>query len=93
MQFGDGEACQWHIGATGQLARQSFNVDDDAGGKAGRAPASRLFLKAGHSLFEETVAPFANDLAWRIEARGDEIVARILQPPAARSSRGYVSIR
>jgi hypothetical protein len=45
------------------------------GGKAGCAPASRLFLKAGQSLFEETVAPFANDLARRIESSGDEIVA------------------
>jgi hypothetical protein len=48
------------------------------GGKAGCAPASRLFLKAGHSFFEETVTPFANDLAWRIESRGDEIVAEPL---------------
>lgn len=35
MQFGDGEARQWHIGVTGQLARQAFNVDDDAGGESG----------------------------------------------------------
>ena len=48
------------------------------GGKAGCAPASRLFLKAGHPVFEETVAPFANDLARRIESRGDEIVAEPL---------------
>src|SRR5207245_2187130 len=49
-----------------------------AGGRAGCAPASRLFLKAGQSLFEETVAPFANDLARRIESCGDEIVAEPL---------------
>jgi hypothetical protein len=48
------------------------------GGKAGRAPASRLFLKAGQSLLEETVAPFANDLARRIESCGDAIVAEPL---------------
>ena len=48
------------------------------GGKAGCAPASRLFLKAGHSVFEETVAPFANDLPWRIESRGDAIVRESL---------------
>jgi hypothetical protein len=45
------------------------------GGKAGCTPASRLLLKAGHSLFEETVTPLADDLARRIESRGDEIVA------------------
>jgi len=48
------------------------------GGKAGCAPASRLFLKAGHSVFKETVAPFADDLARCIESRGDEIVAESL---------------
>jgi hypothetical protein len=35
MQFRDGEARQRHIGPTGQLACQPFNVDDDAGGKSG----------------------------------------------------------
>ena len=45
------------------------------GGKAGCAPASRLFLKAGQAFFEEAVAPLADDLARRIESGGDEIVA------------------
>ena len=35
VQFGNREACQGHIGVTGQLAREPFNVDDDAGGKSG----------------------------------------------------------
>jgi hypothetical protein len=48
------------------------------GGKAGCSPASRLFLKAGHAVFKEAVAPFADDLARRIEAGGDEIVAEAL---------------
>jgi hypothetical protein len=39
MQFGDGEARQWHIGVTGQLTRQAFNVDDDAGGLCARLEA------------------------------------------------------
>ncbi len=79
MQFGDREARQGHIGVTGQLAREPFNLDDDAGGgKAGCAPASRLFLKAGYSVVEKPVAPFANDLPWRIESRGDAIVAESL---------------
>src|SRR5688572_2640671 len=45
------------------------------GGNAGFTPASRLFLKARQSVFEDTVAPFADDLARHIEAGGDEIVA------------------
>jgi hypothetical protein len=63
------------------------------GGKAGCAPASRLLLKAGQSLFEETMTPFADDLAWRIESRGDEIVAEPLarQPYDLRADN--VSIR
>jgi len=48
------------------------------GGKAGCAPAPRLFLKAGDSIFKETVAPFADDLARRIESRGNQIVAESL---------------
>ena len=48
------------------------------GGKAGWAPASRLFLKAGQALIEKAVAPFADDLARRIESRGDEIVPESL---------------
>jgi hypothetical protein len=49
------------------------------GGKAGCSPASRLFLKAGQSFFEEAVAPFADDLARRIETGGDDIVADALR--------------
>jgi hypothetical protein len=45
------------------------------GGKAGCPPAPRLFLKAGYSVVEETVTPFADDLARGIESRRDEIVA------------------
>ena len=35
MQFGDGEARQRHVHATGQFTGQPLNVDDDAGGKSG----------------------------------------------------------
>lgn len=45
------------------------------GGKAGCPPASRLFLKAGQAFVKEAVAPFADDLARRIESGGDDIVA------------------
>jgi hypothetical protein len=78
VQFGDREARQGHIGVTGQLAREPLTSTTTLGGKAGCAPASRLFLKAGYSVVEKPVAPFANDLPWRIESRGDEIVAESL---------------
>jgi hypothetical protein len=63
------------------------------GGKAGCAPASRLFLKAGHSLVAETVAPFTHNLAWRIESRGDEIVGESLGRQQDDLRADYVSIR
>ena len=47
-------------------------------GEAGRLPASRLFLKAGHAFFEEALAPLADDLPRRIQPGGDDIVAETL---------------
>ena len=47
-------------------------------GKAGCAPASGVFLEAGQAFFKEAVAPLANNLARRIEARGDVVVAQAL---------------
>jgi hypothetical protein len=44
------------------------------GGKAGCAPAARLFLKTRDAVVEETVAPFADDLARSIESGRDEII-------------------
>jgi hypothetical protein len=34
------------------------------GGKASRPAVSRLFFQAGQALFEEALAPLADDLAW-----------------------------
>src|SRR5437763_12280879 len=46
------------------------------GGKAGCAPASRLFVQAGQALIEEPLPPFADDLTLQTEARGDDVVAQ-----------------
>jgi len=46
------------------------------GRKAGCAPASGLLLKAGHTVFKEVLAPFADDLARHIETRSDHVVAQ-----------------
>ncbi|MFY9269357.1 MAG: hypothetical protein WAO55_06375 [Candidatus Manganitrophaceae bacterium] len=48
------------------------------GGKAGGPPASGLLHKTGQSLLEETLAPLADNLAWRIKARSDDIVGESL---------------
>jgi hypothetical protein len=78
MQLGDGEARQWDVHLTGQLARQPFNVDDDAGGKSGLNARPEALPQDRHSVFEETVAPFADDLARRIESCRDAIIAESL---------------
>jgi len=45
------------------------------GGKAGRAPASRFFLKVGEPVSKESVPPLADDLPWCIEPRTNDVVA------------------
>src|SRR3989475_7262623 len=46
------------------------------GGKAGCAPASRLFVQASQALVEEPLPPFTDDLTLQTEARGDDVVAQ-----------------
>jgi len=43
-----------------------------------RPPLPGEFLRAGHSLLKEALAPLADDLARRIEALGDLVVAQSL---------------
>src|SRR3990170_4432246 len=44
------------------------------GGKAGRAPAARPLLQAGHTLRKDPLAPLADDLPTRIQSSGDCVV-------------------
>jgi hypothetical protein len=53
-------------------------LDDEIGGKAGLAPASRFVLKAGQAGQAKSLAPFADDLARRIEPGSDQIVGEAL---------------
>jgi hypothetical protein len=46
------------------------------GGKDTWPPLPGEFLQSGHSLLEEPLAPLADDLARRIEALGDLVVAQ-----------------
>ena len=48
------------------------------GGKAGGAPASRLFVETGKTFAEEPLAPFADDLARGIQAGGNDVVRQSL---------------
>jgi hypothetical protein len=48
------------------------------GGKAGRAPASRPFVKTRNSLDIEALAPLADDLTRRVETGSDAVVAKPL---------------
>jgi len=45
------------------------------GGKAGRSPAARLFVKTGKTLRIEAPTPLADDLARHVEAGCDTVVA------------------
>jgi hypothetical protein len=48
------------------------------GGKAGLAPAARFILEAGQAGQAESLTPLADDLARRIESRGDHIIGETL---------------
>src|SRR5262249_41297027 len=74
MEFRNREPRQRDVGATGQFARQSLNFNDDAGEKAGWAPASRCFLQTCQAIIEKALSPFADDLTREVQTRGDDIV-------------------
>jgi len=61
-----------------QLTSESFDADDETGGKAGLAPASGLTLEAGQPGESKSFAPFAHDLTRRVEVSGDEVVGEPL---------------
>jgi hypothetical protein len=48
------------------------------GGKAGGAPATRLLLQARQPEDAEPFSPFADDLAWGIEASRGDVIGQAL---------------
>jgi hypothetical protein len=44
------------------------------GGKTGWTPAARLLVEARQAVLEEAMAPFADDLPRRVQARPDLVV-------------------
>jgi hypothetical protein len=52
-----------------------FTSTTTLGGKAGWTPAARLLVEAREAVPEEAMAPFTDDLAGRIQARADIVIA------------------
>jgi hypothetical protein len=53
-----------------------FTSTTTLGGKAGWSPAARLFVESREAVLEEAMSPLADDLAWRVQAGADLIVAQ-----------------
>jgi len=62
----------------GGFASQGANLHNDLRGESPRATGAREFLKAIQAVFEEALAPEADDLAARVEALGDEAIGEVL---------------
>src|SRR6266478_6544256 len=73
-QLGNRPARQRQPTARGQFTSQCLDLDNHIGGKSGRvarpAAALRVLISAGY----RTLAPFADDLTWRIEPGSDSVV-------------------
>jgi len=71
---GDREARQGQAGAMGQFTSEGFYRDDETGGKSG------LYARRGVRPQDRANGPsriacaLADDLAWRVESGGDDIV-------------------
>src|SRR6516164_11429851 len=62
----------------GSSQARAFTCTTRRGGKAGLTPASRFILEAGQASQTEALAPLADDLAWRVESRGNYIIGEAL---------------
>jgi hypothetical protein len=51
-----------------------FTSTTTVGGKAGWTPAPRLLLETREAVLEEAMAPFTDDLSWRIQPHADLVV-------------------
>jgi hypothetical protein len=63
------------------------------GGKAGRAPASRLLLEAGQALGTEALAPLDDDLARGVQAGRDDVITKALGGEQDDLRADHVSVR
>ena len=93
LELRDRQVRERYAMAGGDLTGQPLNLDDDAGGKAGWAPAAGLFVQPGEAFEEEPVPPLADDLPRRIEAGGDHIVPDVLGGEQDDLGANHVTIR
>jgi hypothetical protein len=63
------------------------------GGKARWTTAPFALLEAGKPLFKKPLAPFADDLSWRVEAGSDFVVPETCRGIEHDPSSNHVSIR
>jgi hypothetical protein len=90
---GDREARKWQSLATRQLTSECLYLNDETGGKAGLAPASGFVLEARQTGHGESLAPLTDDLAGRVESRGDYIVGKTFGGEEDDLGANYIAIR
>src|SRR5437879_5660537 len=76
-----------------KFTSERLNLDDDAGGEAGGTPASRLRLKTGKARQGESLAPLADNLAWGVQASGDDIVGEAFRSEQHDLRADHIAIR
>ena len=62
----------------GSSHARALTATTTLGGKAGRAPAARQFLKARQPIPPEAFPPLGDDLARQIETRADDVIGHAL---------------
>lgn len=77
----------------GNSHASAFTSTITLGGKAGRSPASGLFLESRQAEIEETLSPFADDLARKVEARCNDVIGETLGSVENDLSANDISIR
>ena len=72
--FLDREPGQWEPEGIRKLAGDCLYLNDEAGGKAGLTPASRLRLKTMQSGKGKSLTPLTDNLTRRIQPQGDHVI-------------------
>ena len=75
----DREPGQGQTEAVRKLTGESFNLNHEAGGKAGRSPTSWLLIEARQARLVKAFAPLTHNLARHIQACSDAIVGQTLR--------------
>jgi hypothetical protein len=76
-----------------EFTSESFDLDDDAGGKLGGTTAPRFGLEAGKPRKGESLAPLADNLARSVQASGNDVVRQPFCCKQYDLSSDHVTIR